>query len=101
MGLPGSQTEKISWRSPLVDELSDEDLRIAQDFFSLAMTKTIEADGLKSLLTRRQVADLINLINSSTRTVGRMESDGRLPAVHVGPRTPRYRASDVAALIKK
>jgi excisionase family DNA binding protein len=81
-----------------VDELSDEDLRIAQDFFSLAMTKTIEADGLKSLLTRRQVADLIN---SSTRTVGRMESDGRLPAVHVGPRTPRYRASDVAALIKK
>ncbi len=50
------------------------------------------------LLTIREAAEILNV---SPRTLERWSLEGRLPRVEIGPRTIRYRADDLAALIER
>ena len=52
----------------------------------------------RDLLTRKQVAELLEI---SITTLKRWEKKGLLRPVHIGPKLIRYRAVDVAALIKR
>ena len=56
----------------------------------------IDDAGDADMLTTAEVADLCRVSNS---TVTRWLADGRLPGVKVGPRTFRFRRSDVEALL--
>lgn len=55
-----------------------------------------EGRTLPILLTVDEVADVLRV---NPRTVERWSAEGRLQRVDLGPRTVRYRATDVAALI--
>jgi len=49
------------------------------------------------LLTIRETSELLNV---SQRTLERWSLEGRLPRVELGPKTIRYRADDLAAMIE-
>lgn len=56
----------------------------------------LSTDTADDLLKTAEVADLARV---STVTVTRWFHEGRLPGVKVGPRTFRFRRSDVVALL--
>jgi excisionase family DNA binding protein len=60
------------------------------------LMRSADATSPDDLLTTREVADRARV---STVTVTRWMHDGRLTGIKVGPRTFRYRRSDVEALL--
>lgn len=63
---------------------------------SLTNANVARPSDLPTLLTVKEAAELLGV---TRHTLERWGHSGHLPRVEVGPRTVRYRASDIAALI--
>ena len=54
--------------------------------------------AVEPLVTKRVVA---TVVASSLRTVDRMIAERRIPVIRIGPRSPRFRVSDVLRALNK
>lgn len=79
----------------LDDRFEDLDRRLAERLEAVVLAVATAAMPVP-LLTQEEVA---RQLSTSTRTVQRMVSDGRLPApIQLGPNSPRWRQADIDAL---
>lgn len=54
--------------------------------------------AVEPLVTKKIIAAVAS---TSLRTVDRMVAEGRIPVIYIGPRSPRFRVSDVLRALGK